>query len=243
MFKKLLGALLIAGALFVGAPTLQDVARDHAMVSMIDDQAITDSVVTVHRTDGAYGTGFSISETLIVTNFHVVRDGHTSNTETYVFVQTRNNHMVEGAVIASNEAHDLAIIRIAPGIITQSLRYDVMMPLRGSSVVTVGYPAYEVEATSAGVVGMIYPMNTSHKEWNQAPKWNLRAITTDLEAQGGASGSPVLDETGTVIGILFAGSQKVTLVVPAFYLDVLIKEVIPDEYNRIRGGSSAPLAE
>jgi putative serine protease PepD len=143
----------------------------------------------------ATGTGIVLSTAgLIVTNEHVV-DGASSVT---VSLDGEKGRTREATVIATDRSNDLALIRIAPGGLTLH-----PLTLGDSSSTQVGDPAYAIGnpfglnwTLTTGVVSALNRQITSPSKATIS-----HVIQTDAALNPGNSGGPLIDSSGSVIGI------------------------------------------
>jgi S1-C subfamily serine protease/pSer/pThr/pTyr-binding forkhead associated (FHA) protein len=172
-------------------------------------------------------TGFIVSNKgLVVTNWHVVVD-EAGNKATRILVRLTGNsgqrraHVVR-VLGAQGDSTDLALIQIE-GVgdypVVRGIANTVDAET-GASIVTLGFPlgtdlpmeGSTVEPTlTMGVVGK------SLKDLLQIDSW----------ASNGASGSPIFDTHGHVIGVIWGGEKntqgRVVYAVPANRINELIK--------------------
>lgn len=149
------------------------------------------SVVTVRKQDSQgkkfRGTGFFVAPRILATNYHVIRNAKR------ITIEDQNKKLFTVLrVIAHDEAADAALIEV-----TESSPH--FLRLASKSRVEVGDPIYVIgnprgyeRSLSQGLVSAIRPRGASE----------TYQITANVAP--GSSGSPVLDEYGHVIGIVFA---------------------------------------
>lgn len=145
------------------------------------------AVATVFAGKG-HGSGFLISDNLVLTNHHVVGDSKSVN------VKFGNGVELIGTVVASNSAKDVAIVKL-DALLPKHFKLNVNIPTVGSDVYAIGTP---VDATlystvSKGIVSGIREENFK------------KLIQSDVNIQPGNSGGPLLDKNGTVVGIAVSG--------------------------------------
>lgn len=140
------------------------------------------------------GSGFPVTEDRVVTNAHVV-SGLTEPA-----VEARDGTVHAGRVVHFDEARDLAVIAVdgagLPPLPTGAQLAD------GESGYIMGYPAggpfwmgpAEVQARGEVVVNNIYGAEPDL----------LDIYQLNADVQLGTSGGPLLDEAGTVAGVVFA---------------------------------------
>ncbi len=149
---------------------------------------IRHSVVTVEA-GMAHGSGFFVSPTLIMTNFHVI-DGHE-----FVRIKTLTGRKVIGEVIRSHKQRDAALVKVEnSGYRPLPIRND---PLEiTEDVYAIGSPLYKsLEGTvSKGVVSKF-----------KANRFGLEDIQADVDIHGGNSGGALLDKNGNIVGVTYAG--------------------------------------
>lgn len=141
-------------------------------------------VVTIFSGSG-HGSGFAISENLILTNYHVVGDANSIAT-----VKLSNGKQVVGKVLASNSGYDVAVIKLDIKV-PKYFKVSKDLPGIGSDVYAIGTPLDEklYSSVTRGVVSGIRKEN------------NKVLIQSDVNVRTGNSGGPLVDKTGTAIGI------------------------------------------
>ena len=138
------------------------------------------------------GTGFLVNrDGDVVTNAHVLKDCQS--------ITVRTEHGEQKAnLIASDGAHDLAIIRLAEGNSNGSmapLRWNISERKIGDPVIVMGYPGQK------GMEGHYVYKKTAVKDLT-GPTGEPLWIQLGSVAQHGNSGGPVLDTTGNVIAVI-----------------------------------------
>lgn len=152
----------------------------------IDD--IRHSVVTIDL-GGGHGSGFFISPTLIMTNFHVIEGRE------FVRIKLLTGRKIIGEVFRKHQNRDVALVKVENSgfrpipIRTQPLQiteevYAIGSPLDPKLAGTV----------SKGVVSKFI-----------ANRYGLEDIQADVDIHGGSSGGVLLDEKGNVVGVSYAG--------------------------------------
>jgi len=166
------------------------------------------SVVTVHTGRG-WGTGFvATTDGFIVTNYHVIEG------QSDITVELANGYREQISEIAAYSEHfDLAILRVS-GV-------DVALPIGqghlaeiGESVLAIGHPLGYTSSVATGVLSG-YRKNDE----------NLMQIQTTVPMSAGASGAPLMDKHGRVIGIMQAAileGQLLTFAIPIDQLRPLL---------------------
>lgn len=147
----------------------------------------SDAVVTVFAGQG-HGSGFAISDNLIMTNYHVVGEANS------VAVKFSNGVQIIGKVIASNSGRDVALIKIE-GSLPKRFKLERVIPPVGSDVYAIGSPLDEKfnSTISRGIVSGV-------REEQQK-----RFIQSDVNVRPGNSGGPLVNKQGEVVGVTVSG--------------------------------------
>ncbi|MBT4739455.1 MAG: trypsin-like peptidase domain-containing protein [Rhodospirillaceae bacterium] len=137
---------------------------------------------------GGHGSGFFISDNLLLTNEHVVGGAKV------VVVRLVTGRELVGEIVATNEARDVALVRTEPSGLG-GLPIQKTQPQIGDRVFVIGSPMDEdLESTvSAGIVSAFRSLD------------GLRYIQSDTNVLPGNSGGPMFDEHGNVIAMTVAG--------------------------------------
>ncbi len=163
-------------------------------------QIATRSVVLI-RTPTGLGSGFvAAANGKIVTNFHVIRDATQASVVTSDRVE---HHDVE--VIALDETHDLAVLRIGARKLEPLALADSSLAKPGEHVVAIGNPLGLGDTISDGLLSAIRDL----------PQLTLLQISAPISP--GSSGGPVFNDRGEVIGVstfLLSGGQNLNFAIP-----------------------------
>ncbi len=161
-------------------------AREHSGVVRIDVVGCSDSGV---------GTGFLLSPTLIATVNHVVAGA-------VVVGLTDQEQRTTGQVIGSDPVHDLALVRAARPLTGYHFHIASAAPRIGDPVAAIGFPiGGPITLTQGGISGLNRDIDVDgHTETGM--------VETDAALNPGNSGGPLLDNTGTVIGLVDAGDTE-----------------------------------
>jgi S1-C subfamily serine protease len=144
-------------------------------------------VVTVFAGSG-HGSGFVISDNLILTNHHVVGESNS------VTIKFNNGLQVVGKVIASNSGRDVAIVKV-DATLPKHFRITRVLPAVGSEVYAIGSPIDE-KLHSTITRGIISGVREENKKM---------LIQSDVNIRPGNSGGPLVDKNGSVVGIAVSG--------------------------------------
>jgi len=171
------------------------------------------------------GTGFPISETLIVTNSHVVEDAE----KIYVRgIKGNLDDRVECKLLKSDDDNDIAILEIADeNKKTAKLPYgfETNACNQGEWICVIGFPQKhtldESKTFNQGTVNACKGYATPDKE---------NSFMFDAAVQSGNSGSPVFNQYGDIMGVVSQGSNGEFLSVGVrenFNSAIKIKALIP----------------
>ncbi|API91122.1 hypothetical protein J32TS6_27410 [Virgibacillus pantothenticus] len=160
-----------------------------AKLSLQDDiQAYKQAVVTIETTDSK-GTGFSISsDGVILTNHHVVEG------EENVTVAFSDNGLFEAEVKEVYPSVDLAVLQTNAKNVPFLELADEAVIERDQPIRFIGNPLNFNGIANEGTI-IDYTLLTS---------WEEEVVMIKAPVYRGNSGSPVLNEAGKVIGIIFA---------------------------------------
>lgn len=152
-------------------------------------QSYKDAVVVI-ETEGSRGTGFSINANgKIITNEHVVKE------EAEVTVAFRNDGLFRASVVETYPEVDLAVLQIIEGkdLPFLSLAKQALFEER-EKVTFIGNPL-----RFQGIV------NEGHIiDYIQLKEWDEPVVMIEAPIYRGNSGSPIINEQGEVIGVVFA---------------------------------------
>jgi S1-C subfamily serine protease len=150
------------------------------------------------------GSGIVVSsDGLVLTNNHVV-EGAQSLT-----VTTSDGHEVSATVVDTDPGKDIAIIKATGGNLTAAT-IGASAPLEvGETVLAIGSPLGEfTETVTRGIVSALDRSITVSDDVTGAQKDLSGLIQTDAAINPGNSGGPLIDESGTVVGMNTAVSRS-----------------------------------
>lgn len=208
----LLGNILAFWPNIYSLAAIQFLMTSHELSQSEEIQRYKESVVVV-RTDGSKGTGFHMEDGWIVTNDHVVGSAaetivHFSDGTSYIAEVEQTHADVDLAVMKlkdddGTEFHDMPGLPLAPEAAIEP----------GMPIYVIGNPLFFTRIANEGHV-----MGISGGE--------TPLLLLDAPIYKGNSGSPVLNESGEVIAVVFATTkvdangknQKVGLAIPATHV-------------------------
>ena len=196
---------------------------------------------------GSGGTGFRViapsGKRYILTNYHVCMLGYTKG---WLAAEDYRGYRYRLEIIEKYKKHDLCLVQDVPGIPALKLANNV---LSHEQVYLVGHPRLaNLTMESGSIVSRLTIQLVMPTPWfdkcvnGRAYKTpfdkelfmtlgiklclrDFRAIHANLISYGGNSGSPVLDDFGNVIGVLFAGSPRAvtaTFLVPLEHIKMFL---------------------
>jgi S1-C subfamily serine protease len=154
------------------------------------------------------GSGFVVGKGVIATNVHVVAGSYSGVAK---LVKGQGQHVIAG-VLAADPAHDLVLVSV-PDLQAPPLTLSGDRTVAGDKVYAVGNPEGFEGTFSEGIVSSIR---------EQAGE-SLLQITAPISP--GSSGGPVLDTSGSVVGVAVAtyrSGQNLNFAVPAKYVRTLL---------------------
>jgi S1-C subfamily serine protease len=109
---------------------------------------------------------------------------------------------ITGTVIGSDSGRDLALVQTARPLTGYHFRYAAIAPNIGDQVAAIGFPiGNPIRLTRGDVTGLnrnITANGTAH----------LGLIETDAALNPGNSGGPLINQQGTVVGLIDAGATN-----------------------------------
>lgn len=176
-----------------------------------------DSIVSV-SSGKSKGTGFQLNGGYIVTNHHVAGSG-----ESLMVKSDLEDTGVRAELVASDPSIDIAVLKRA----AEGEDFPALEPAEdwqaGETVYIIGNPLFFNRIVNKGsIVGL-----------TQLAGWEQPVMTIDAAVFKGNSGSPVINEAGDVVGVVFATqevrqdgkSEKLGLAIPIQYVTKLMEEL------------------
>jgi serine protease Do len=186
-------------------PTVFDISDAEPSVVKIEAEGtFIDPEVGEQRNSAGVGSGVIISDDgLVVTNNHVV----TGAALLRVAVPGLDDP-VNAQVLGVSECSDLAVIQLAGGDYT-ALSYRTEEVTAGVDVYAAGYPASDagtIDDVDYTLTRGIISSTTADGETSWASVEQV--VEHDARIRGGNSGGPLLDESGRIVGINYAGIDE-----------------------------------
>lgn len=156
------------------------------------------------------GTGFAYDAHTLITNRHVVEDTSELQVTTY-----------DGRTIAVTAASVAAVADLAIITTEESIGAGAVLaqedPIEGDAITVVGYPNGGQLTTVSGVV-----LGATGDPLGAALG---TVLATTAPVEPGSSGSPVLNERGEVVGVIYAKNEaEQSFMVPVSLLRTLLDE-------------------
>lgn len=225
---SLIFSLLLAPAVIGQEAELKDLARD-AKPSVVQLKTFD----AMGQQSGS-GTGFFVtSDGWLVTNHHVI-DGASS-------IEAQLDDLsiakVEG-ILAQDLDNDLAVVQVdiegSPALPLAPAALDVEV---GERVVVIGAPRGLASTLSEGIVSSVRRSGDPALDNLQATPGEVLQITAPTSP--GSSGSPVINPSSEVIGVVVSGiilAQNLSFAIPVEAVHDLLAGIDPSKPARSLGG-------
>jgi len=191
-----------------------------ASVSAKEDASIPSVIV---KTKDGHGSGFAISQDgYIITNYHVIA-GKYKDKPNSVKIVTSTGEEVDGKIVRYNKFRDLALIKVEKTF-DKAFKFTNVKSFRNlMDVYTIGAPK-SIELGQSFSVGVI----SSERKSN-----NNNLLQLGMSVNGGNSGGPLFDASGTLHGVIVAkligqNTEGVSFAIPGY----LIPEYLNIQYGK-----------
>ncbi len=144
------------------------------------------------ETDSTQGSGFALDGAGIITCAHVLSE----DTEAFRYVAPNERYRV--VVVRRNDDIDLAVVQLGTSVTASLSRGNSAGVKQMDHVLIAGHPNYRLGDTPFFSPGIIVGMRM---------RSGVRRLVTSGSIVRGASGGPVLDGSGLVIGVAVTGAE------------------------------------
>jgi tetratricopeptide (TPR) repeat protein len=190
---------------------------------------VANSTVTILSDSGVCGSGFFIDDSIIATNYHVIKDAKN------IFYRINNSPVkydVRGFV-AVDKTFDLILLKVT-GINKPPAAVAASEPVVGEKVYAICAANGQPSIISGGKVILKLGLNGD----------TLLQISTSLSYK--ANGGPVLNSLGELIGVFvidYENGQALDIAIPIKYLENLIniKSSIPAPFSELNALAKTPV--
>lgn len=191
---------------------IEDIKKASVSITTTSSYSVSDAVGKF------YGSGFvvNLAKGIILTNNHVVLSSSASNYR----VTFHNGIEMEAKLMYSDPWHDFAFLRVDPEKISKSV---VELPLNENNV----YPDQEVIIMGKNE-GREFSFHVGHISsiYEMSSFMPTHSFIISLNAQGGASGSPVVNKEGQVIALVYAKGESYALAMHIGYIIDALGQII-----------------
>lgn len=164
-------------------------------------QRVLPSVVSIEAESsdgGATGSGFVIdSRGYILTNNHVIASSAADGGK--IFVRLNDGRDFPATVVGRDSSYDLAVLKIANTSLKALQFGDSDKVAVGDSVIAIGSPLGLAGTVTLGIISAKDRPVTAGESSSESSFIN--ALQTDAAINPGNSGGPLVDSTGSVIGV------------------------------------------
>jgi putative serine protease PepD len=173
-----------------------------------------------------HGSGFLVtSDGYIVTNVGVV-----ANAQTLAVLLGTDGRRHDARLIDYDCTTGVAVLKVDQVSSLPTLSFDTSGSLRaGQTVIVVPGALDDARGVSRGVIGAVHGMVPITVSWGPGQVQMSDVIQTDAHVDAGASGAPLLNVGGQVIGVTVAATsqgQPTSFVLPATDLQPEIEQIV-----------------
>jgi S1-C subfamily serine protease len=151
------------------------------------------------------GSGFFVAKDTIATNFHVI-DGAVIG---HAKIVGQPAQLTIAGIVALDPAHDLALLRVGDSSAAPLPLADRLAINVGDAIYAIGNPIGLEGTFSQGIVSGVREIGSD------------RILQITAAISPGSSGGPILDQTGTVVGVSVMSivtGQNLNFAIPAEYV-------------------------
>ncbi len=222
LVAALVGNILAFWPQIYNLKTLPLLFKSNELSSQTEIQSLKEAVVLI-GTDNGKGTGFHINGGYIVTNYHVIEDN------SYIIVNFPEHSQSYKAELAGSDPDlDIAILKADIG----SEQLPFIEIERGNKqwepaehIYVIGNPLYFTQIAIEGDIIGLFPI-----QGRQQP-----VMALDAPVYSGNSGSPVINEDGKAIAVVYATGDithqdqmiKAGLAIPITDMESLLQTLLP----------------
>jgi S1-C subfamily serine protease len=157
----------------------------------------------IYYPDKVLGSAFFIDAAgLLITNYHVIASEvdpkYEGYSRMYIRMGDSTSHRIPARVIGYDKALDLALIKTEYKSEFVFSIVDRVIPQVGDTVLAIGSPAGLEKTVTSGIVSSI-----SRRFLQIGDVYQI-----DAAVNHGNSGGPVVDTSGRLVGIVFAGAER-----------------------------------
>jgi S1-C subfamily serine protease len=173
------------------------------------------SVVTITSTGTTGLTPFSVPSTGVGSGFIVSADGliltnnHVVTGATTLTVVLDDQRSMTATVVSTDPAHDLALVKVSATGLTPVTLGDSGSVQVGQLAIAIGSPLGTfTDSVTQGIVSGVDRTITVSDQGTRSQENLTGLIQTDAAINPGNSGGPLLDASGSVVGIITASSSN-----------------------------------
>lgn len=170
----------------------QRLAEEARKKELTEEQQKKEAEEKEEKRNATYtGTGFFINTTgYLISNAHVVTD------KTYLAIRDSRGKFYRVTVVAEDKKNDLVLLHTIGSFPALRIVHSDQVQ-KGQHVLTVGYPQISIQGNESKVTDGII---NSFSGLNNDDNW----FQISVPIQGGNSGSPLVNESGEIVGVIVA---------------------------------------
>lgn len=208
------------------------VPEEDAVASVVEDSfpAVVSITAQPVSPDQVIGSGFVVSDSLVVTNAHVVGDPRLNYN-----VLTEDKKVYPVQKINVNEENDIAVLEIAGSGLPKVSLGDSDQLKPGQMVIAIGTTLGRLDnSVTVGVISSLNREITASDALGLNQKTLRNVIQIDAALNPGSSGGPLLDLSGNVIGVNFAvtkGANRIGFSIPINTVKKVLANFYPTTFE------------